>query len=588
MKRFERDLFRIGAVLLFGFAGTVIYLYFESNTSFDGFQHQKWLNLSAGRFALPPAAGEVRLNSDSLFDHSLPNLKTEPIVPLIIDSTLEDSARSKELLCPKWEAYDKRIQLNKDFRDNCTILPSTSNNFTITLCESTRFCGQGYFLVSRTDKSMCDSLLQMTVSHNPILDQYFKKKLGPDAFQLIFDGPQRETPSLWTHLGDCEYKLPFRLTNPGHYTVQLINTYDYFKAVDEVIEDVWPKPVYKQLLAKDFMLEVCSWCPKYSSLKLEKILNGELPACGRTEPQQGVFLRMTNETERERDKLKMYGKPYIWEPLGCRIDQNFELFSNKSCHGRENRSILVMGDSQARILAWALDRRFSANKEPLNKHSRKYQNLHKKYFASKTNSTTGSSSNQRGRTEMLFRSDEHMSSFINVAGYRSYDKKLNLSETEKLVFPFDTVVFTLAHWPGSAIHKGGHFSVERYVDLLEHVANWIEVINQRRVRMQKKQPIDFIWMGVNAFTINPNLNVPHAKSIDWRINYRLKVWSDYAEKVFRQKGLTIMNSFDITLPWSQDTIDGAHFHATPAMDAQVDEVLHKLNICGVKNGSKNS
>ncbi|ORY31540.1 hypothetical protein BCR33DRAFT_723893, partial [Rhizoclosmatium globosum] len=523
MKRFERDLFRIGAVLLFGFAGCH-YLYLERNA-----------------LALSHAADEFGLNSDSSFDDSLPDLKTDPIVPLIIDSTLEDSARSKELLCPKWEAYDKRIQLKKDFRDNCTILPSTSNNFSITLCESTRFCGQGYFLVSRTDKSMCDSMLQMTVSHNPIMDQYFKEKLGPDAFQLIFDGPQRETPPLWATLET---------------------------AVDEVIEDVWPKPVYKQLLAKDFMLE--------------------LPACGRTEPQQGVFLRMTNETERERYKLKMYGKPYIWEPLGCRIDQKFELFSNKSCHGRENRSILVIGDSQARILAWALDRRFSASKEPLNKHSREYQGLHKKYFASKTSTTTGSSSNQRGRTEMLFRSDEHMSSFINVAGYRSYDKKLNLSETEKLVFPFDTVVFTLAHWPGSAIHQGGHFSVERYVDLLEHVANWVEVINQRRIRMQKKKPINFIWMGVNAFTIKPNLNVPHAKSIDWRINYRLKVWSDYAEKVFRRKGLTIMNSFDITLPWSQDTIDGAHFHATPAMDAQVDEVLHKLNICGVKNGSKNS
>ncbi|ORY31534.1 hypothetical protein BCR33DRAFT_856901 [Rhizoclosmatium globosum] len=530
-----------------------------------------WRNTPPTTKTLSTASDEW--NAESLSEDDLPDFKTKPVVPLIIDSTLNDTSQHVGLICPKWESYDKRLQLQKDFSENCTTLASLSPDFSIKLCESPRFCGQGYFLVSRTNKTTCTTLLQTNISHNPVTNRYLKETVGSDAFQVTFNGPQRETPALWKHLGSCEYKLPFRLTNPGRYTVALVHTYDGFKAVDEVVEDVWPRPVYTHLLGKGFEVDVCTGCPVYTAAGLAK--DGGVRVCGRRETLKGVYLRMTNETERERVRFKMYGVPYIWEPLGCRLDQTFELNANKSCHGRTPRKILGIGDSQVRLLMWALNRRLSGSRVPMNQTSRTYMELRASHKgASKT-----------GGTDLVVIPHEHLDVFIDVIGYRWFDAKLKATGTEKLLLPFDTVVFTLAHWPSSGVEMGGHFSLERYVDLIEHIANSMERINQRRVLVHKKKPIHFIWMGVNAFTIKAEgkESLYDAQRIDWRTNYRLKVWSEYAERVFRRKGMSIMNSFDATLPWAQNSIDGGHFHGTPAMDAQVDELLHKLNICNVED-----
>ncbi|KAJ3073319.1 hypothetical protein HDU98_001801 [Podochytrium sp. JEL0797] len=149
------------------------------------------------------------------------------------------------------------------------------------------------------------------VSHNPTVDAYFKSSIGPDAFHLAFSGPERNAPTMWHHLGNCTYKLPYRLTNPGTFTINLRHAYDKFKAVSE-IGDEWPQPAFTPLLEEGFELNVCPECPSFSAKMLEAEVNPDLPLCSRTEPQQGVFLNMTMETEREVYKFKNYGFPYIW------------------------------------------------------------------------------------------------------------------------------------------------------------------------------------------------------------------------------------------------------------------------------------
>jgi hypothetical protein len=67
----------------------------------------------------------------------------------------------------------------------------------------------------------------------------------------------------------------------------------------------------------------------------------------------------------------------------------------------------------------------------------------------------------------------------------------------------------------------------------------------------------------------------------WRNHVRLKIWSEVAEEIMQRKGIRVIDSNGITLPWTPYTLDGSHFHTLPAMDALTDEILHKLNICGV-------
>ncbi|KAI9332088.1 hypothetical protein BDR26DRAFT_938116 [Obelidium mucronatum] len=461
-----------------------------------------------------------------------------------------------------------------------------SNSKRKGLLSQTVACLTQYRKISRSNYANRDfSALKSHIT--PTRNAFFKTKLGPDAFQLTFNGPERASPSLWQHLGNCSYKLSYRLVNPGIYSVQLIHTYDEFKAVNEVIQNVWAKPVYRKLLVTEFVLDVCSsHCPSFTSKHLQSL---DLPICSRNERQQGVYLRMTNETEREVYKWQMYGHPYIWEPLGCRFDQKFELNSNSTCFTKTHKSILVIGDSQARILSWALDRRLSGSKDPLNEPAKSYGGLHNRYYNPQETAHRGLPNKiilNRNDTvvskeeleRVTFKFQEYLNIFVDVSGYRTYDKKLNTSTTEKYLLDFDTVVFTVGHWPASAVHQGGHFSVERYVDLLEYISGYMESINRGRQSLGK-QPLDFIWMDIYAFTIKLDPAVPHAKSIDWRINYRLKVWSDYANQIFQRRGMKQLNGFDATLPWAQSTLDGAHFHGTPAMDSQVDELLHKVNVC---------
>ncbi|KAJ3009853.1 UNVERIFIED_CONTAM: hypothetical protein HDU68_002462 [Siphonaria sp. JEL0065] len=593
-------------------------------------------------------------------DSDLPTLKTDLNSPLVLDSTVKDPTDSipqDSLICPKWEAYDKRIQMAKDFSNNCKRMDSILPDFSVSLCTSKYFCGQGYFLVSRINNEVCATQFNQTLSLNENVDSYFKRQLGPDAFHVIFEGPEKASPSMWKHLGDCSYKLPYRLVNPGRYTVQLIHAYESFRAVNEV-QELWPQPTFKHILLPGTEMYVCPECTIFSSKRLEQEINPHLLVCSRKDPQQGVYLRMTMETEREVYNVRNFGHPYIWEPLGCRFDQRFESHTNSSCHSSQTQSIGITGDSHSRILTLGIDQRLSGITDGMFSQNVKYSHIHKKYFdpedlkehpevhprleydlevmrrkrrdddfestsftftaeESLTNPENDSVAgdfhereqinlvlqdhefpdeeepdkeeqldplsyfNGLNSTEIEYKYREHMNLFIDPSSYRNYDAYILASEAEKELLQYDSVIFNVGHWPASGISNGGHFSVERYIDMLEYGSSFMQAINNRRY-IHHKQPIDFIWMGVYAFHVNPDPTNFQAEYLDWRVNYRLKVWSDYAERVFMRRGWKMLNGFDITFPWTQESPDMAHYHTTPALDAQVDEALHKLNICEMK------
>ncbi|ORY51793.1 hypothetical protein BCR33DRAFT_761825 [Rhizoclosmatium globosum] len=435
--------------------------------------------------------------------HSVPSLH-EFAPPLITqDSTygLDDNAGNGHPICPKWESYDLTLQTNKDFSTNCKKLDYLDpGNFTVQLCMSKRFCGQGYFVVSRVDKEQCQRDMKIQVSRTPKFDKYVKDEIGPDTFMLIFDGPERAAPAMWRHLGNCDYKIPFRLTNPGLFTLKLLHTSEKFRPFNELNDD-WAIMTLTPLLPPNYTLDVCSsHCEPFTSHNIHTKIHETLPLCSRTDPTQGVFLRMTGETARERLYAKGYNHTYIYEPLGCRFDQLFTLHRNDSCLSKRNNYIRILGDSQTRALWHAMEARLSGTEEPVLKNvkSENYQAWRTKYFnhadlaaypdvlasvqAGNNGFEGGDPRNSLNGTTLDYEGANHLEWFYSRA-----------EEMEQRMATYDALIVNAGHWQASGYSSGvfGRYTTEGYAKFLDYCATlmiqhraWTSPIYQK--------PLDYV------------------------------------------------------------------------------------------------
>ncbi|KAI9337814.1 hypothetical protein BDR26DRAFT_863600 [Obelidium mucronatum] len=524
----------------------------------------------------------------------LPDLKqplsAPPTPPYVDDASV--SAR-----CPMWKAYDPAIQAAKQFATNCRDVALTKEYkpvFSVSLCESESHCGQGYFVVTRKDLHSCKKAFDQVLSNNEQLDSFLKTRIGPDAFHMIFDGPERASPSMWHQISPCVYKLPYRLTNPGTYKLQLIHSHTDFAAVDEVTNK-WPQVILKNILPDTFSLSVCPKCKPFTakSLSLQ-----QLPLCSRQLPNQGVYLKSTLETEREKYKFENYKKGYIWVPLGCRYDQLFELDTLSDCHATRNFSMLMYGDSHNRVLWDAVDVRLAGSKRHLGKNPKDGDRDAWFYQDRMTGLGHSGDGNLNGRDYVLRNSildkKAHKVTSLNrtrirhlwgnylqklVFDHGDWDDAKKVVALDKELAEFDVFEFDWGHWGSGPEKNNGHFTVERYLDHLELASDYLVQINTRRNRLGL-EPLVVIWQGVNSIPlIKYEKHDWQVADQDWRNNYRFKVWSMFAERAMLRRGFRVINSFDITFPWIQETEDANHVHTLPALDAQVDELLHKLNIC---------
>ncbi|ORY40738.1 hypothetical protein BCR33DRAFT_357837 [Rhizoclosmatium globosum] len=534
--------------------------------------------------------------------HRVPLIVQRKLPTLEKDSTfgLSEDGWTKDPICQKWEAFDKAVQTQKNFEGNCVPVESLlPNDFSIQLCTSKRFCGQGYFVVSRIDKVRCDKDLDIDVSNHKLYNQYVKDEFGPDLFHVVFDGPERASTSMWRHLGNCEYKIPFRLTNPGVYSVQLILAYEQFRALNE-LTDVWPQTNLSQLIPSTFTLDVCSkHCTPFTS-KMVHSMHPSLPLCSRTEPTQGVYLKITGETARELRYMQGYNHKYIYEPLGCRFDQLFETHANDTCFSHRNYAFQLMGDSQARGLWFGLDARLAGSNTPVLEKI-KWERAFAKYFnpadlekypalakAIADDSERQGNSDEFDKDDirtklngvtMDYTAPSHLEIFYNSDWIKSWDEKSG-TRTEEYLAKYDALVMNSGHHPASGQWQGGHYTVQRYVFMLEYVATYMAEVQSRR-SSHGYNPLEFVWMGTNAITLINDLTHRHVDWKDWRNNYRFRIWNEYSDEIFLRNGFKVINSYEMTLPWAQDSPDQSHMHTLPAMEAQADEVLHKLNLCNV-------
>ncbi|TPX78526.1 hypothetical protein CcCBS67573_g00230 [Chytriomyces confervae] len=512
------------------------------------------------------------------------------------------------LACPKLETFNIKVQGDKDFSRNCRVVAAKVGGFEIKLCESMRECGQGYFLIKRLDKAHCDKAMARSISWDYEFDAWMKKEIGPDAFVITFSGPQRAAPSDWRHLGNCVYKHPYRLTNTGNYTVSIVHANDNFEAIQEK-DRTWLRSVNNNLLT-DWNLDVCSiHCKTFTS---DMIGQMALPVCGRWHPTQGVYLHSVEEhmLTQERYRVENYQIPYFWysypisHPLACKYDQLFELGSNNDCHAK-NHSIKFLGDSQVRVSWDVTDRRLAGTRDPLlnNVHEGSRQNyyfedgaLNRYWEEDKEKPVSPEPSKHRTMIDFAGR-DGHLTWFTteyagNPEFWRLGDATVQFPETnnvDRRLREFNSVLFNVGMWPMSGIRDGGHFTANRYKAMLTWAAENMMEANRRRASMNV-EPLTFVWHGISSFPVTKPQEITYDSKLrkDWRNPYRLKIWSDLAEQVLTstpqlETSIRRINTFELTHPFIHDTPDGGHFFRTPAVEAETDEILHKLNICEKPN-----
>ncbi|KAJ3351130.1 hypothetical protein HDU83_009209 [Entophlyctis luteolus] len=347
--------------------------------------------------------------------------------------------------------------MRKDFSNNCRTLASNDTNFEVTLCQSQSHCGQGYFLVERIDKAQCADSMRTEVSWNSRVDS-------------------------------------------------LVHTYDEFGALIESNHTAVRAPVHSQLLPQDFSIDVCStFCKPFTS---ESVSLMDLPLCSRIMPQQGVYLRIdeTNPTKREKYKQENMGFKYIWEPLGCRFDQRFEQFDNTTCLSARPYSVSLQGDSHLRALWYALDARLTGSTASSGSILRLDEHQHSRYLdatrlsnkldVQDDGTTVAESSGSTNSLRVQYVSRAHLDNLVDSANHVfAYDEEWGGTLAEMEQDGNDAIVLASGHWLARGFWAGGHFTLERFEDMVEYAMGRLMLMDTRRNTARGKDPWHLVWFG---------------------------------------------------------------------------------------------
>ncbi|KAJ3414870.1 Elongation factor 2 [Chytridiales sp. JEL 0842] len=470
--------------------------------------------------------------------------------------------------CQRWETYGLRSQATEDFR-NCKSLnddyPGLGKNdtFQVELCMSSRKCGEGYFRITRKDQVICRKAFDQKLSWDEDVDEMIKRDIGPDAFWLKFDGPERLTPTEWRHIGNCTYELPFRLTTTGLFNVTLIHTYDNFDAVTEMEIDIPHKPRYETIL-KDFSLDVCSQaeCNQWTYTGL--LTSTELPYCSTNNTLQGVFLHTSPNLPSEREKwlLKSYGHPFIWHPLQCRLPHNYFRNESAACYGT-NKTIAMIGDSQMRgafdVATLRLDGQ-DVKYEKQNAEKLRPDRFYKAF--------TGSNAKDAGiGLRVRFKWDPFLRMFSQYAlddANERFDSNTFSYNLDRWLEEVDVAFLNVGHWPSAGLKHGGFWNLKKYIVYVEYVLRVMQQINfQQHLRRkkdsngQRRAVTRFVWVGVYS------MGKPKWDIVDHRSMYRLKMWSDAVKNLVNSFGFQFIDGQTMTTSFVGESPDGIHFHTTP-------------------------
>ncbi|KAJ3227936.1 hypothetical protein HDU81_006387 [Chytriomyces hyalinus] len=488
--------------------------------------------------------------------------------------------------CPAWEHPNIQSEQPEHWKsfDTCIDLASSDAEFKVSLCPRSGHCNaQGYVLIERVSRDACEAAHPHTrLTNDWNLDNYYRRFIGPDEFYLMFEGPQKYTPEDWVYLGKCKYKAYYRLSNPGPFKISLLHTHSKFSAVNEV-DDVFPPLINSKVVSK-FSLPVCTECPQFDARELE--MDTVSPVCDRSNVIPGGFIRLGDHlSERQQYKLKNNKHPYIWIPFGCHLDQTFELHANDSCFSKKNQSIWFLGDSHVREAYNLVRFRLEGSKIA---HLRRIKNAPGRQLFFTNPKYNTANPNSMIPAEDVAAPPESSTKHLKVSTYRDPFLKNIAAKVDTwmnhLSTTTDAIVLTVNHWPFAGKNQTGQWTMSRYTTYVEDIFRVLDEVHAERMRLGRPA-LNVIWLGVFAGHVwkrNDETLALRRSEKDWRTPTRLRVADKKAEEIARRRNyVRFVGGNSLTETWQQDSRDGTHFQGLPANEAIVDEILHKLNLCGV-------
>eukprot|EP00960_Hanusia_phi_P016072 473058-Hanusia_phi.AAC.4 len=383
-------------------------------------------------------------------------------------------------------------------------------------------------------------------SKDPQYSREVRSRRGPDEFSFNLQGPELHSLVYdMRHLGRCKYEMPFKVTTPGRYFLNLVWWRENYNGATE-LSSSWLPAHYDLPLGMDVFITLGETGDdaKSTSEILWKHRNASnLPLCDMHDRNytymDGRWLYMYNDVQnifyspgpkhvrRISANANMYTwvnlENYYWYPNHCKL-RHFDPEQARKCI--TSKVIRMQGDSHIRTIANAL------TDLACNVWSRGFE------------SGCGSDCKSVDLSRTCYRKDGlgHAQDFFADNG-----ASLNV------------------------INLGQHFcDGERKMKFSQYKAS----IDAGLAKISKLSPSarkTFIWHETNAVMFRKDSWIVGYG--DQRTNIRLALYNRYATAKMKELGITVLPTFAGTLPLAQNP-DEAHY---PLKYLQHSSVQYLLN-----------
>ncbi|KAG0041293.1 hypothetical protein BGZ83_002039 [Gryganskiella cystojenkinii] len=450
---------------------------------------------------------------------------------------------------------------------------------------------------------------------------YIDDFTGPDSFRAVIDGPEYYVANQQINLGNCTYAIPYVLSRPGKFWLtEIEHIYDDYAAMNEnydgqfypirISKNILPVDTttltapgpdagfsayktYKKTIADVYQFTVCTGCPQFLHPETQQKYENWVECS--VEPikaarEYGVYSRRypvqefedlaksgyewTPETIRSSigegsGTVRAYGAP----PTAPATIEQFEIERKKTadCAARD-RKIYFAGDSHVRQLLTGLSNRF---------HGDSGEIADFKGWTTHTEQLSGIFIRQD--FDQWFEGMHAKTRYMVDPNYVpfSYDP-----EIMALIEQFDTVVVEFGSWPASGFGVGPMWDTVKYMDFLREILwNLGQMKKDRRAYFKKTgfgfDDLTILWMGSIPW---PDIRT----SADMRTNIRIQYWDDLINseidainEKYKDMGGAIDNldAYSKFLPHRRGSPDGAHHMGKQPVDAIVQVLAHKFDLC---------
>lgn len=450
---------------------------------------------------------------------------------------------------------------------------SIAEKFEITLCKESDIHGfkttdgtsfdTGTFRVRKLKGCLGESQPKMFSAD----EEYMKKvqeEMGQDEFIFVLEGPEvhslHPTPSPQNKR--CEYELPFALTTPGKYHVNLVWVRENYLAADET-KKVWPAAHYDVPLGTGVFVTLGD--NGKMGLEMHKKLHEDekktLPTCDMKDnsffqmESRWVYQGNANEMFFEKPKnVRCVDTGYLTNMRACNPDnvvkthidykkydylpydcqpRRFTAEEAKTC--LKDKKVDFRGDSHLRLLFWTLSQWVYGH----------------------------------GSVDLLEKQKFQVS-----RGNKNLTHTPLMDKVEKMVPPenlkeYDVVVTGFGHHPADGRH---HMALAEFQKLVDQYAD--------KVDEQGEEAKDkMVWLEIPALPLRMDKAV--ISFTDWRTDHRFRLYNEYANDKFESIGVPVMKAYDATQGMSlhayenKDGYDLWHYPAEVYMPF-IQDVLGKI------------